>query len=100
MLALYLCGNFFLVFSSLLSLFSIADFFSFFPYLYLYSIVFVLYFCLNTSTKLQYNTIIYLESITSGKVALTPEPRAHVENARLKLEYKQLEYIIILILYS
>ena len=32
---------------------------------------------------IQYNTIIYLESITSGKVALTPEPRAHVENVRL-----------------
>ena len=32
---------------------------------------------------MQYNTIIYLKSITSGKVALTPEPRAHVENARV-----------------
>ena len=32
---------------------------------------------------IQYNTMIYLMSITSGKVALIPEPRAHVENARL-----------------
>ena len=32
---------------------------------------------------IQYNTMIYLMLITSGKVALIPEPKAHVENARL-----------------
>ena len=31
---------------------------------------------------IQYNTIIYLKSITWGVVAQSPEPLAHVENAR------------------
>ena len=40
-------------------------------------------------------TIIYLESITSGKVALTPEPRAHVDNAWLyKNNYSKLYTIL------
>ena len=44
---------------------------------------------------IQYNTIIYLESITLGKVALTPEPRAHVENARLYKNNYNILYTIL-----
>ena len=45
---------------------------------------------------IQYNKIAYLKTFTSGKVALTPEPRAHVENARLYKTNYNILYTIIL----